>query len=104
MLKAKRGGKVFMDWSQNDAHKTTVCVYSLRARERPTVSAPVTWEEIAKAVKKTDGEMLSFEAGGMLKRVEKVGDLFAGVLTVKQKLGGKVSTGGGKRVVRGKAK
>ena len=104
MLKAKREGRVFMDWSQNDAHKTTVCVYSLRARERPTVSAPVTWEEIAKAVKKGDGEMLSFEARGMLKRVERVGDLFAPVLTVKQKLGGKVSKGGGKREVRGKSK
>ena len=52
MLKKERTGKVFMDWSQNDTHKTTVCVYSLRAREHPTVSTPVRWEEIEKAVKK----------------------------------------------------
>ncbi|MGN6368093.1 MAG: non-homologous end-joining DNA ligase [Phycisphaerae bacterium] len=102
MLKAKRGGKVFMDWSQNDSHKTTVCVYSLRARERPTVSTPVTWEEIAKAVKKKDEGMLVFEAGEVLKRVEKFGDLFEGVLKVKQKLGGKAVKGGarGKGVKR----
>ena len=86
MLKSKRGGRVFMDWSQNDNHKTTVCVYSLRTREHPTVSTPVTWAEIEKAMKKKDAEMLIFEAGDVLKRVEKVGDLFAGVLTKKQNL------------------
>jgi len=86
MLKKERGGKVFMDWSQNDSHKTTVCAYSLRARERPTVSTPVTWEEVEKAVKKKDGEALVFEAGEVLRRVEKLGDLFAEVLTEKQKL------------------
>ena len=64
----------------------------------------MTWEEIAKAVKRKDAELLSFEAGEMLKRVEKVGDLFAPVLTVRQKLGGKVATGGGKRGVRRKSK
>jgi bifunctional non-homologous end joining protein LigD len=88
ILKAKRKGKVFMDWSQNDDHKTTVCVYSMRARNRPTVSTPVKWEEINKAVKKKDPEVLVFEAGEVLKRVEKLGDLFAPVLKLKQKLPG----------------
>jgi bifunctional non-homologous end joining protein LigD len=77
-----------MDWSQNDPHKTTVCVYSLRAREHPTVSTPVTWDEIAKAVKKKNPDALIFEAPDVLKRVEKLGDLFAPVLILKQKLPG----------------
>jgi bifunctional non-homologous end joining protein LigD len=88
ILKAKRKGKVFMDWSQNDSHKTTVCVYSMRARNHPTVSTPVKWEEIDKAVKKKDAGVLVFEAGDVLKRVEKLGDLFAPVLKLKQKLPG----------------
>jgi len=88
ILKSKRGGKVFMDWSQNDSHKTTVCAYSLRARARPTVSTPVTWGEIEKAVKKGDAELLVFEAGEVLKRVEKAGDLFLPVVKMKQKLPG----------------
>ncbi len=88
MLKSKREGRVFMDWSQNDAHKTTVCVYSLRARSEPTVSTPVTWEELEKAVKKKDPEMLVFTAPQVLERVEKLGDLFAPVLKMKQKLPG----------------
>jgi bifunctional non-homologous end joining protein LigD len=88
ILKAKRKGKVFMDWSQNDSHKTTVCVYSMRARSRPTVSTPVKWEEINKAVKKKDPELLVFEAGDVIKRVEKLGDLFAPVLKLKQRLPG----------------
>jgi bifunctional non-homologous end joining protein LigD len=100
MLKSKRGGRVFMDWSQNDSHKTTVCAYSLRAREHPTVSAPVTWEEIQKAVKKKDPELLVFEAGDMLKRIEKHGDLFAPVLTMKQKLGRRTSAKGAKPPAR----
>jgi bifunctional non-homologous end joining protein LigD len=86
MLKKERTGKVFMDWSQNDTHKTTVCVYSLRAREHPTVSTPVRWEEIEKAVKKKNPELLTFEAPALLKRLDKLGDLFAPVLTQKQKL------------------
>src|SRR3954453_2068754 len=81
--KSLRGGKVLVDWSQNDDHKTTVCVYSLRARERPTVSTPVRWEEVEKARKP---EQLQFDAAKVLKRVEKHGDLFAPVLSQKQKL------------------
>jgi bifunctional non-homologous end joining protein LigD len=86
MLKKERTGRVFMDWSQNDTHKTTVCVYSLRAREHPTVSTPVTWAEVEKAVKKKNPDLLVFEAPEVIKRLDKHGDLFAPVLTRKQKL------------------
>src|SRR4051812_5821977 len=86
MKKTLRVGKVFVDWSQNDDHKTTVCVYSLRAKERPTVSMPVTWKEVAQCLKKKDPELLVFESDKALARVEKVGDLFAEVLTMKQRL------------------
>jgi bifunctional non-homologous end joining protein LigD len=86
MKKSLRPGKVFIDWSQNDAHKTTVCVYSLRARERPTVSTPVTWQEVAKAIKAGDPTQLTFEAPEVLRRVKKHGDLFAEVQTLEQKV------------------
>lgn len=86
MKKEKRGGKVFIDWSQNDDHKTTVCVYSLRARERPTVSTPVTWEEVERCWKKKDAKLLVFEAAQVLDRCEKYGDLFADVENLKQRL------------------
>jgi len=86
MKKQLRVGKVFVDWSQNDQHKTTISVYSLRARERPTVSTPVTWEEVEKALKKKDAGLLVFEASQVLERVEKMGDLFEEVQTLKQKL------------------
>ncbi len=86
MKKAIRTNKVFVDLSQNDEHKTTVSVYSLRARERPTVSTPVTWEEVERTLKKKDAGLLVFESDQVLKRVEKMGDLFAPVLTLKQKL------------------
>ncbi len=86
MKKQLRVGKVLVDWSQNDEHKTTVSVYSLRARERPTVSTPVSWEEVDHAFKKKDAKLLVFEAEQVLKRVEKMGDLFEPVLTLKQKL------------------
>ncbi len=86
MKKDLRLGKVLVDWSQNDEHKTTVSVYSLRARERPTVSTPVTWEEVEQAFKKKDAGLLVFEAEQVLKRVEKMGDLFAPVLSLKQTL------------------
>jgi bifunctional non-homologous end joining protein LigD len=86
MKKELRVGKVLVDWSQNDEHKTTIGVYSLRARERPTVSTPVKWEEVELALKKKDADLLVFEAGQVLKRVEKMGDLFAPVLKLKQKL------------------
>jgi bifunctional non-homologous end joining protein LigD len=86
MRKDLRGGKVLIDWSQNDDHKTTICVYSLRAKDHPTVSTPVTWEEVETTVKKKKAQSLSFETEDVLKRVEKDGDLFAPVLTLKQKL------------------
>jgi bifunctional non-homologous end joining protein LigD len=86
MEKRLRGGKVFVDWSQNDSHKTTVCAYSLRAKARPTISAPVTWEEVASALKKRDADILSFLSDEVLERVAKKGDLFEPVLKLKQKL------------------
>jgi bifunctional non-homologous end joining protein LigD len=86
MKKAERKGKVFVDWSQNHRRKTTIAVYSLRARERPTVSTPVTWEEVERAIEKEDASSLVFEAGDVLKRIEQHGDLFAPVLKLNQKL------------------
>jgi len=86
MSKKLRAGKVFVDWSQNDEHKTTIAVYSLRARERPTVSTPVTWQEVEHALKKKDPTLLIFESMQTVKRVEKMGDLFAPLLTLKQRL------------------
>ena len=86
MAKALRKGKVFVDWSQNDEHKTTICVYSLRAKEEPTVSTPVTWDEVEKCLKKKKAELLRFRSDQTLARVEKMGDLFEPVETLKQKL------------------
>lgn len=86
MKKVVRTNKVFVDWSQNDQHKTTISVYSLRAREHPTVSTPVTWEEVEQALKKKDAVQLVFEAKDVLARVEKLGDLFEPVLKLKQTL------------------
>jgi bifunctional non-homologous end joining protein LigD len=86
MKKELRKGKVFIDWSQNDDFKTTVCVYSLRARERPTVATPVTWEEVESALDANDPEQLSFETDAVLERVDTDGDLFAPVLELEQTL------------------
>ena len=86
MRKDLRVGKVFIDWSQNDEHKTTVCPYSLRARAHPTVSTPVTWDEVEKAMEAGEPDRLRFEAADVVARVEKLGDLFEPVLTLKQKL------------------
>jgi len=86
MKKALRVGKIFVDWSQNDEHKTTINVYSLRAREHPTVSTPVTWEEVEKCLKKKDADLLVFDSKQVLSRVEKIGDIFASVLMLKQHL------------------
>jgi bifunctional non-homologous end joining protein LigD len=86
MAKAERPRKVLIDWSQNSRHKTTVAVYSLRARPRPTASTPITWDEVEAAA---DGDdPLVFEARDVLARVGEVGDLFADVLTVEQLLPG----------------
>ncbi len=86
MKKALRTNKVFVDWSQNDDFKTTVNVYSLRAKEQPTVSTPVTWQEVEQCLARKDPELLVFTAEQVLKRVEKSGDLFEPVLKLKQKL------------------
>jgi bifunctional non-homologous end joining protein LigD len=86
MKKELRKGKVLVDWSQNDQHKTTIAVYSLRAREHPTVSTPVTWEEVEQQLKKKDPTFLVFEAEQVIQRVEKKGDLFEATLKLKQKL------------------
>ncbi len=86
--KALRRGKVLVDWSQNDEHKTTVSVYSLRARERPTVSTPITWEEVRACADSRDPQQLVFTADEVLRRVAADGDLFAGVLSTVQQLPG----------------
>jgi bifunctional non-homologous end joining protein LigD len=86
MKKVERKGKVFVDWSQNHQRKTTIAVYSLRARGRPTVSTPVSWEEVERAAMHDDADSLVFEAAEVLKRIERDGDLFAPVLELKQEL------------------
>ena len=84
MNKDARKGKVFIDFSQNDAHKTTVCVYSLRARDRPTVSTPVTWDEVRECLDGGDPAKLVFDAGQAVARFGEHGDLFAPVLSLVQ--------------------
>src|SRR5205807_340103 len=81
-----RTGKVLIDWSQNDEYKTTVSVYSLRARERPTVSTPVTWDEVAACAEAGDPAVLRFEAGAVVARVEELGDLFSPLHELEQAL------------------
>jgi bifunctional non-homologous end joining protein LigD len=86
MKKELRRGKVFIDWSQNDEHKTTVCVYSLRAMPEPTVSTPVTWAEVEVAAAGGDPAALRFTADQVVERVERDGDLFAPVVELEQQL------------------
>jgi bifunctional non-homologous end joining protein LigD len=86
MSKEIRRGKVFVDWSQNHPRKTTISVYSLRAREQPTVSTPVSWEEVERCADEGDPDQLVFEAGDVLERVGRHGDLFAPVLELEQRL------------------
>jgi bifunctional non-homologous end joining protein LigD len=88
MTKRLRKGKVFVDWSQNTESKTTVAVYSLRARKRPAVSTPIDWVEVAEAAESGDAGPLRFEASDVLRRVEERGDLFASVLELEQELPG----------------
>jgi bifunctional non-homologous end joining protein LigD len=88
MTKSLRPGKVLVDWSQNDEHKTTVSVYSLRARERPTVSTPVTWNEVSACAEAGDPDLLVFDAAAVLRRVAEHGDLFAPVVSCVQALPG----------------
>jgi bifunctional non-homologous end joining protein LigD len=85
-VKAQRTGKVLVDWSQNDVNKTTVCVYSPRAKERPTVSVPLSWDELREALQDGDAERLMLDMHAVLGRVEDQGDLFAEVLTLVQEL------------------
>ncbi|HET7455740.1 MAG TPA: non-homologous end-joining DNA ligase [Solirubrobacterales bacterium] len=84
--KTDRSGKVFIDWYQNNERKTTISVYSLRARERPTCSTPVTWEEVEQAAESGKGDHLVFETKDVLARIEEHGDLFAPVLELEQEL------------------
>ena len=84
--KELRVGKVLVDWSQNSRTKTTVCVYSLRARERPTVSTPLSWDDVDEAFDAGDASTLVFEPAEVLARVDRLGDLFAPALTLVQKL------------------
>jgi bifunctional non-homologous end joining protein LigD len=86
MTKTARPGKVLIDWSQNDRNKTTVCAYSLRAAERPTVSTPLDWDELRAALDGGDPGTLRFEAGQVRERIAERGDLFAPVLSLAQKL------------------
>jgi bifunctional non-homologous end joining protein LigD len=86
MSKSVRKGRVFVDWSQNDEHKTTICVYSLRAKEEPTVSTPLTWDEVANCLKKKKADLLKFRSDKTLERVKKMGDPFAPVEKLKQQL------------------
>jgi bifunctional non-homologous end joining protein LigD len=86
MAKVDRRGKVFVDWSQNHQKKTTIGVYSLRAREHPTASIPLHWREVERTAKGADPEKLRFEIPAAIKRVDKEGDLFEPVLSLRQKL------------------
>lgn len=86
MLKVLRKNKVLIDWSQNDAYKTTISVYSLRATPRPQVSTPLAWTEVEKLFQRGDPDAFRFSPDDVLRRVKKHGDLFAPVLTLKQKL------------------
>ena len=77
---------MLIDWSQNDDHKTTVNVYSLRAKERPTVSTPVAWTEVEACRDQRDRDLLVFDSAQVLARVAERGDLFADVYSLEQVL------------------
>jgi bifunctional non-homologous end joining protein LigD len=91
MAKSERQGRVFIDWSQNDRIKTTVSVYSLRARPRPSVSTPLEWHEVEKAVG-ANADALAFSPADVLSRIQKSGDLFTPVLERRQELTDQVRT------------
>jgi len=86
MDKKYRKAKVFINWAQNDASKTMICVYSLRAREKPFVSFPLEWKELEKLAGISDPEKLQVITSEAVSRVEKEGDLFQEVLVKEQKL------------------
>jgi bifunctional non-homologous end joining protein LigD len=86
MKRELRGGKVYVDWQQNEDFKTTVCAYSLRARPHPTASTPLRWEEVESAADGGDAEALALDAPAALERAERHGDLFAAALELEQEL------------------
>jgi bifunctional non-homologous end joining protein LigD len=86
MKRDLRGGKVFIDWSQNDEHKTTVCAYSLRATAQPSVSTPIAWRELKSALSLADPHRLAFTPAQVLNRINRKGDLLAPLQALKQKL------------------
>jgi bifunctional non-homologous end joining protein LigD len=86
MAKERRGGRVFVDWSQNNRHKTTIAPYSLRIRPRPWASTPITWDEVEATVDHGDADALTFEAAATLARVDEFGDLYEPNLTLVQDL------------------
>jgi bifunctional non-homologous end joining protein LigD len=86
MARDQRAGRVFVDWSQNDRHKTTVCAYSLRATPRPQVSTPLAWDEVVAAVDADDPTTLHFEPDAVLARAEDNGDVYSGSLAEDQEL------------------
>jgi bifunctional non-homologous end joining protein LigD len=86
MARDQRAGRVFVDWSQNDRHKTTVCAYSLRATPLPQVSTPLAWDEVVAAIDSDDAAFLRFDPDAVLARVDELGDLYAGSLTEDQEL------------------
>ena len=86
MAREQRPGKVFVDWSQNDRHKTTVCAYSLRIRDRPTVSTPLGWDEVQDTFDGGAADALTFEAPAVPDRVDAIGDLYADSITLEQEL------------------
>jgi bifunctional non-homologous end joining protein LigD len=86
MKKERRKGKVFIDWSQNDEHKTTVNVYSLRAKQQPTVSTPLLWDEVEEILERGDPDWPVFTSDQVLARVDEHGDLFEPVLELEQEL------------------
>jgi bifunctional non-homologous end joining protein LigD len=88
MAREQRRGKVFVDWSQNDRNKTTIAPYSLRALPRPTVSTPITWDEVASTAGVGSVDSLRFECSDVLARVAEHGDLFADALRLEQELPG----------------
>ncbi len=85
MAKEQRPNKVFVDWSQNDRHKTTVCAYSLRATDVPGVSTPLAWDEV-ESIAGGDAAFARFSPADVLTRVEELGDLYADSLAVDQVL------------------
>jgi bifunctional non-homologous end joining protein LigD len=86
MDKSFRAGKVFIDWSQNDPYKSTICAYSPRGRPEPTVSTPVSWDEVDRCVERGDPDALRFTLGAVLERVDRDGDVFGPVVSLVQRL------------------